>query len=98
MPCPEPRGSNETAQQNGRQRSKNTTLQGVEASQCAKDYTPSQLFRCRSARANQCSYTRIESGAGETDRALRSAEGHLTLACAIGGGLSSHTGERGYDL
>src|SRR5262245_5107176 len=79
-------GGNETAQQNWRQRRKNTTPQAVEAPQRAKDCTTSQLFRCQSARANQCSHTRTERGTGATGGDLRSVEGHLkfvgrTRAC-----------------
>src|SRR5262245_22781741 len=79
-------GGNETAQQNGWKRGKNTTSQGVEASQCAKGCTTSQLFRCRSAKADQCPCRRTERGVGATDGHLRSAEGHLkfvgrTRAC-----------------
>src|SRR5215475_993462 len=72
-------GGNETAQ-NRRQRGKNTTPQDVEAPQCAKDCATSQLFRCRSARANQCSRTRTERGAGATDRDIGSPESHLKFA------------------
>src|SRR5215475_5688245 len=90
-------GGNETTQ-NRRQRRKNTTPQDVEAAQCAKDRATSQLFRFRSARANQCSHTRTERGAGATHSDLRSAEGHLKLARAIGARLSRHTGKRGEDL
>src|SRR5262249_49968390 len=72
-------GGNETAQ-NRRQRRKNTTPQDVEAPQCAKDSATSQLFRCRSARAKQCSRTRTERGAGAADGDLGGAEGHKLLA------------------